>query len=187
MLIDLAWQALKLGPARSVVWIGRETWPYPHALLRREPGRPPDRTLLEHSVFIDPQTAGQRAWVADLALRCEAVAAVVCDGSHLTMPETRRLQLAARAGDTVGLFARPTSERRELSAAMTRWLVAPHASHSRDPEWTLELIRAKGVPALTHGARTWAIRRDHNTAALDPQTRDGALDADLRDRPAQTA
>jgi len=140
-----------------VVWIGRLIRPYPHLLLR---GRAPvgrfasfrqstanarDRLLLERSLFIDPPDDGTRLWTIDLALRCDAVTAVIADGRGLSMPQTRRLQLAAEAGGALVLLARPPEEEAELSAAMTRWRIAPAPSSTDRPRWSIELLRRKGA------------------------------------------
>ena len=143
--------------AGYVVWIGQRIRPYPHLLLR---GRPPverfassrqstanarDRLLLERSLFIDPPDDGTRLWAIDLALRCTAVCAVIADGCGLSMAQTRRLQLAAEAGEALVLLARPPEEERELSAAMTRWRIAPAPSSTDRPRWSITLLRRKGA------------------------------------------
>ena len=116
-----------------------------------------DRTLLSHSVFLDPPNDEARAWAIDLALRCPAVRLVIADGRRLEMSVTRRLQLAAESrDDAMALIARPASERRMLSAAATRWSVAPSETRGAEtrgaetrgagtgrPTWTLALERDK--------------------------------------------
>jgi hypothetical protein len=54
-----------------------------------------DQRLLDRSVFVDPATPAERVWAIELALRCAGVAAVIADGTALSMAESRRLQLAA--------------------------------------------------------------------------------------------
>lgn len=156
---------------RRVVWIGRRCWPYPRAM---------GRGLLACSIFVDAVCRDERVWASDLAMRCGAVAAVVADGSGLTMAETRRLQLAAGAGDTMGLIARPAGERGVLSAAKTRWLVSCRPSPEDQPRWRVELLRCKGVRPLTEDARRWVALRDHETG-------DVHLVSDAGDRPAEAA
>jgi hypothetical protein len=172
VLTHLAWQALTQADhdaeaegrtmpgdpgARYVVWIGRAVRPYPHLLLR---GCPPfsrfassrqstanvrDRLLLERSLFIDPPDDRTRLWAIDLALRCPALSAVIADGRGLSMSQTRRLQLAAEAGGTLALLARPPEEAGELSAARTRWRVSPTPSATDRPRWNIELLHRKGA------------------------------------------
>lgn len=129
-----------------VLWIGRSVWPYPQALIG-EGGA--DRRLLRQSVFIDPPDNASRFWAVDLALRCPLVVAVFADGTGMKMPETRRLQLAARSRcDTArppfASVARPTHEQKTLSAAALRWRVAVARSR-HGPRFELELLRAKGI------------------------------------------
>ncbi len=165
------------GPGR-VLWMGRRCWPYPPSLV----GRGGDRRLLERSVFVDPPTRDERLWAMDVALRSSAALVVVADGAGLTMAGSRRLQLAAEAGGTVGLLARPHNERGELSAAATRWLVSPGPVDGADPArptWTVELLRRKGLRPIAEDARRWAVR-------LDDGTRLVSVDAHVSNRPAAT-
>ncbi len=154
VLTHLAWRALEpAGSSGRVVWIGRRIWPNPRALIR---GDGSQRRLLNSSLFVDlPQDTG-RLWAIDLALRCPAVAAVVADGSGLGMPQTRRLQLAAEAGSACALLARPPVELSVLSAAATRWRVCREPSPGRNPRWTVELLRCKGMQSFSRGARVAA-------------------------------
>lgn len=161
-----------------VLWIGRRCWPYPPSLVSRSG----DRRLLERSVFVDPPTRDERLWALDVALRSSATLVVVADGAGLTMAGSRRLQLAAEAGGTLGLLARPHNERGELSAAATRWLVSPGPLDRADPArptWTVELLRRKGLRPIAENARQWAVR-------LDDDTRLVSVDADAPNRPATT-
>ncbi len=178
------------GPG-PVLWIGRRVWPYPRTLVgdlgvraasgtrtgarcslrqgvplaleleRVTVGRSEGRALLEHSIFVDPPDEAGRLWAIDAALRCPSVVAVVADGSRLDLTATRRLQLAARAGATLGLVARPPREASELSAATTRWRVraaapddaaadATDAATDDDAlaRWSVELLRCKGLQRL---------------------------------------
>jgi hypothetical protein len=164
----------------SVLWIGRRCWPYPHALIARDHDR---EKLLERSIFIDPAGHADRVWAMDVALRSVGVTTVVADGSGLTMAESRRLQLAATAGDTVALLARPRGERGALSAARTRWCVSPRTSNTREQAWTLELLRCKGLRPTEQSARRWLARRDHASGRIrDWQTCDGGVAAEAGDR-----
>ena len=141
--------------ARSVVWIGRSSWPCPHACGGVGNG------LLARSVWIDPPDRASRLWAIDMALRCGGVCAVVADGGGLDLAATRRLQLAAETGGTIGLIARPEQERTSLSAAATRWLVTPAPTHGNRPRWTVELVRCKGVQPARGDPRRFLVERDH--------------------------
>ncbi len=109
--------------------------------------RPEDVSLLlSRSLLVDAARPASRLWAIDVALRCPSVVAVVADASEFDMAATRRLQLAARAGQGFGLLVRRPAEEGVLSAASTRWRV--RRSRAREgvsgPRWTLDLLRCKG-------------------------------------------
>ena len=171
IFIHLAWQALdqERDDSGFVIWIGRRCWPHLRAIVRNrdvmnvrrvplrsrglmdESALEHDRTLLERSLFIDPPDDASRLWAIDLALRSlgEAGGIVIADGSRLDMPATRRLQLAAEAGRSIALIARPPHELSELSAATTRWAASPFTASEMhgesSPRWIVQLLRCKGL------------------------------------------
>jgi hypothetical protein len=152
-ILHLARQAAATSP-NPIVWIGRRIWPYPVVC---------GPELLERSIFIDAADLSERAWATDVSLRCSSIAAVIADGTAFTMSATRRLQLGAAEGGTLGLILRPPHELRQLSAAQTRWLVSPSPHPS--PRWTLRLLRSKGTKLPSH--TTWTLELNHETGALD--------------------
>lgn len=127
------------------VWIGGRSWPTLHALVG-EGG--PYRSLLDRTLFVDADSQQERVWAIDLALRVPGLV-VIADGSKLSMSATRRLQLAAEGGGSLGLLARPQQDRAELSAAFTRWEVTRMATSGESPRWNVHLSRCKGVPAIS--------------------------------------
>jgi len=152
-------RAQAAGRVGKVLWLGRCVWPYmwmfqgagvrgPESGVRspgfgvRGPG-----SEVRGQLFADPVDASGRLWAIDLALRSGAVAAVVADGSGLDMTATRRLQLAAEAGQSIGLLARPPDELGQLSAAATRWQVSALRSETTRPRWKVKLLRWKGASA----------------------------------------
>lgn len=156
-----------------VLWIGRACHPYPCSLPREVRAR---------SVFVDATTRTERVWATDTALRSGGVGAVIADASGFDMSASRRLQLAAGIGGggrgslagVIGLFTRPWNERREISAAWTRWRVSPTPSDSDSPRWAIELLRCKGMQTTGEGARQWCVQRDDETSnvSLVSETRD---------------
>jgi hypothetical protein len=140
-----------------VAWVGRRCWPHPCSQRAVQP------TLVDHSIFIDPENTAQRQWAIELCLRSPAVCAVVADASRLSMAESRRLQLAAEAGLRLGgsgfaLLTRPAHEASAISAATTRWIVRrAHTPASRcaqpHPRWRVEQRRCKGVVSRTGTGR----------------------------------
>lgn len=154
---------------RAYVWIGGHCWPNPVAIAGMS------ASMLDRSVFVDARGLEDRAWAIETALRCWArdgdggsdrgtgSLCVVADASGMDFKTTRRLQLAAEAGGSIGLMLRPPWEIGELSAARTRWLVTPSPSPDTDQRWTLELLRCKGVRPTMSEARRWAVTRCHAT------------------------
>jgi protein ImuA len=68
-------------------------------------------------------------WAMEEALRCRAVGTVIGELRTRTIDHvaSRRLALAAAAGNTLGLLLRPAPED-DASAAATRWVVGAAAS-----------------------------------------------------------
>ncbi|MEO1130858.1 MAG: hypothetical protein AAFX05_14285 [Planctomycetota bacterium] len=145
---------------RAIAWIGRRCWIAPRALIRDRD----DRSLLHHSLFIDPPGTGERLWAIDLALRSAGVCAVIADARGLPMSASRRLQLASQEGGMLALLTRPASEVRAASAARTRWMV--HWEKAEAPGWRIELLRRKGVRPKTEGARQRFVQRDHEAGIV---------------------
>lgn len=120
-----------------VVWIGRTIWPYAVSLPAQ---------VVADSVMIDVPRMEDRLWAIDLVLRSAAVTAVVADGSGLSLRATRRLQLAAEAGRSLALMARPTHEASQRSAAAYRWIVRTLPTEQREhanPRWEVRLLRGR--------------------------------------------
>ncbi len=122
IFVHLAWRALEANPSRWIIWVGKKCFPYP-AVLARDSGR--DLRLLQRSLFVRAESLADRVWVADLAVRCGLAGAVIADGSSLDMAATRRLQLAAKSRGAFIFLARPPQDLDKLSAASTRWMIAP--------------------------------------------------------------
>lgn len=133
-----------------VLWIARRGDLY-------APGAPaygvdPDRMLLAR--------AGDDAgvlWAMEEALRCPELAGVVAEIGQLDRTAARRLQLAAEAGQVMGLTLLRRRVvphgRQDPSAAATRWRIGARPAR-RDGDrgvsgngrvrWHLELVRARG-------------------------------------------
>ena len=168
------------GHPGAVFWVGPACWPWAAAL--------PDG-LRARSVFVnaprrDPAT---RVWATDLLLRSPAAAAVVADGRGLNAAASRRLQLAAEAGDALALLWRNENERAP-SAAHYRWAVtpqpsglagpaplasaplasAPLASAPPGPRWRVECLRRKDAAATlsssAHGRPVFVFDVEWNHA-----------------------
>lgn len=160
------------------VWIGEGVRPYAASLMGCGGSGAPMR--LDKCLFVRAQRPADRLWATDLALRSRGAAVVIADGSGFDLAATRRLQLAAEAGGGLCLLARPPWERRELSAAATRWLVSDVACSSVNRRWTVELLRCKGLRPAPSAGRAWVLERDRATRSV-------RVVADVLDRPGETA
>jgi len=111
-------------------------------------------------LFVEAREDKDVLAVMEDGLRHGALAAVVGEVKRADMVATRRLQLAAMAGDTPALLARRWRRQgvcplTELSAAMTRWRIAcapsvrlpvPGVGRAR---WSVELARQRGGPGFS--------------------------------------
>lgn len=139
-----------------IAWIGRRVWPYAPALARLG-----GAALVRRSLLVDPEAPGapaMRLWAMDAALRCPALV-VVADGSDLGLAETRRLQLSAESGASVGLLARPRWDRAARSAAATRWEVNAGVSAEGAQRWEIVLGACKGARPVGPSAGRWLLER----------------------------
>ena len=134
--------------------------PYPPGLKAQ--GLDPARI-----VFALARSREEQLWAMEEALRLKAVAAVTgTRPARMDLTMSRRLQLAAEAACAPILLLRPHKDD-ELSAAVTRWRIAPLPA-SRDahgffarPRFAVALERARG------GRQgEWAVEFDHAALCL---------------------
>ena len=97
--------------SRTVVVIDARDDFYPPAAARL--GIPIERLLVIRS-----RRTADAVWAMDQSLRCPAVGAVIAWLDRLRPGESRRLQLAAEAGGTIGLVIRPRLVRERTFAAV---------------------------------------------------------------------
>lgn len=182
VLAHIAARAANICDAAAVrpwlVCVGREAWPSPHAV--RQAG---GDHLLQRMLLIDPPTDADRHWATELALRCEGLI-VIADASGMDMATSRRLQLAAESGRSLGLLARPGGEAHALSVATTRWLVQPKPTDQANPRWLIILARCKGLQAAqshTDGAQDGAPLTATSRIARGSITDDRSLLVEVND------
>jgi hypothetical protein len=96
-------------------------------------------------LVVRPATSKHAVWAIEQALRCPAVAAVIAAVARLETAASRCLQLAAEAGDTLGLLLRP-SDRVQHSFAAVRLLVEPVPGGNVNPA---ELVPAARLCRVT--------------------------------------
>lgn len=120
---EIAGSELSGGKPLVIFDSGKKVSFYPPAAIAM--GVPANRMVMVKKR--ECHTHADMIWAIDQALRCEAVAAVWAElGTWLNDRDARRLQLAAEAGGTVGLFVRPAEVRRRPSFSDVSWFVSPH-------------------------------------------------------------
>ena len=134
-----------------LVWVGRKSWPTPSVLEKYLGGL--GLNWRTHCLFIDPPDKNKRLLSIAQALRAKSVLGVIADGHGINFTTSRRLHLAAKNGNSLGLILRPPWEINNTSAAYTKWHLTPRPSLSdapngiaanESPAWNLELLRARG-------------------------------------------
>jgi protein ImuA len=81
-------------------------------------------------LILRPPDEASALWALDQALRCSGVGAVWAPLGTLDARDFRRLQLAAEAGGTLGLFIRPGALRGQPTWADVQWQVQPAQADS---------------------------------------------------------
>lgn len=113
-------------------------------------------------LFAEPQTHRDLLAVAEEGLRAGAVSLVVVEASQpLDLTAGRRLQLAAEAGETRGLFLIP--EGMGSNAAETRWRCQPrfHETDASRQDWAL-IKNKSGLCA------SWTVHWDSQARRITP-------------------
>jgi protein ImuA len=116
--------------SRSVLWIAEDLSLAENG-LPYGPGLEESGNAPEHLVTVAAAHRLDVLWAMEEALRCRAVGVVIGElrARSIDQVATRRLSLAAAAGNTLGLILRTTSDD-EPSAAATRWIISAAPSRS---------------------------------------------------------
>ena len=150
------------GERKFIAWVGRKCWPTPHMLEKIFPREkiPDSETAKPGSeskepftgfawrdacLFFNAQDKEKRLLTILELFRCPAVVAVFADGSGFQLIAARRLQLAARRENALGILFRPPWEISNRSTAQTKWKLSPLPVSSSS--WSVELLCAKGLAA----------------------------------------
>ena len=96
--------------------------------------------------------SADRLWVLEEALRCGALAGVVAELDEADFTASRRLQLAAEAGNTTGLVLTEGRHIKGMASAVTRWQVETMPS--------MECRLNSGAPGV--GEPCWDVALTHN-------------------------
>ena len=127
------------------VWIGRQADLFAPGLAAL--GLPAARLIL-----VRARARESGLWALEEALRCPGLVAALAEVDHLTLSQSRRLQLAAEATGVTALLLRPPCRglgaKATPSAATTRWQIDPLPSRAGSdlgpPRWRVELVRCRG-------------------------------------------
>jgi protein ImuA len=142
---------LAAGSTGPCIWIGTHRVIYPPALEAFG--------LLPHRVvFIDVATERDALWTAEETLKCEGLAAVVCEASGLSFTQSRRLQLAVEESRVTGFIHRRNPRTEGTNACVSRWHISPLGSALQDnlpgvghPRWRVNLQKIRnGRPGTWH-------------------------------------
>ena len=127
-----------------LVWVAPPYIPYAPALAAA-------RVRLEQMLVVTPGNDGDALWAAEQALRARGHGAVLIWLPKAHPRALRRLQLAAEAGEGVGLVFRPERARAESSPAALRLRVEA----APDGRLNVHVVKSRGgwgMPSLTLSA-----------------------------------
>ncbi|HEX4193289.1 MAG TPA: hypothetical protein VHY80_09335 [Stellaceae bacterium] len=167
----------RLTPTRPVLWCLQRT--DLHA-----PGLALAGLAAERLVLLRAPNERDLLWAMEEGLRSRALAAVVGEVEALSLPASRRLQLAAESTGVTGFVLHRNAIEAAASAAVTRWRIAalPSAPVAGEPgigqpRWRVELRRCRGgMP------QAWEV--EAGNAQSGWTTGHVAVSAALADRPA---
>ncbi|MCX2477163.1 Error-prone repair protein ImuA [Pedobacter sp. MC2016-05] len=153
----------------ACVWVStsRRLFPASLSLFNVEP---------ERIIFIDVQSERDVLWIAEEALKCEGLAAVVAELNKVSLIESRRLQLAVESSGVTGFILRKDGNKAASTVATARWKISPLPSESHDgmpglgfPRWQVELLKVRnGNPGSF--VLEWAGEKFKEVKKLNKQT-----------------
>ncbi len=134
---------------RACLWTGVSRKAFPQALtaFNVEP---------EKIVFADVSTEKEVLWIAEEALKCKELSAVIGEVRELNFAQSRRLQLAVEKSGVTGFFIRTDIRKINATACVARWKITPLPSEPEKgmpgvgfPRWNVELLKVKnGNPGI---------------------------------------
>jgi len=140
----------------AAVWIGRERKIFPPAL--KSFAICPDQII-----FIVAKSQKEILWCMEEALKCEGLAAVICEIKEISFTESRRLQLAVEKSRVTGFIIRDQPRNIGVNACVSRWKISSIQSEPVDglpgigfPRWNIELLKIRnGKPG------SWQVEWSH--------------------------
>jgi hypothetical protein len=131
-------------PTRTIVWIGKRSWPTPYSFISPEHSYTAQEAFLNSILFIDPPNDKLTLWTLETALRSKAVGLVVAECPRISLTVTKRFELAARENGSTALLLRNPSDLNLPSRAFTKWIMTPTPSQYDTPAWELSLTNMRG-------------------------------------------
>lgn len=117
---------------------------------------------LENTIFVRPRTRKDELWALNQALRCPGVGAVLSWPDKWDERAFRALQLAAEAGEAVGLFVRPVSIRGRPTWSAIQLLVETLPAASSKRRLRVEILRCRNGRA----GKCVEVELDDETGAI---------------------
>lgn len=124
------------------VWISSNNSLFPPAFKLF--GIDPDRII-----FIQLYKEKDLLWAMEEALKCNGLAAVVCELQELSFISSRRFQIAVEQSAVTGFILRINPRKFVPTACVCRWQISSLASEITDlpgvgfPKWNVELLKVR--------------------------------------------
>jgi protein ImuA len=125
------------------IWISTSRTLFPPAL--KQFGIEPDKII-----FIDLQKDRDVMWVLEESLKCNGLAAVICELCDISFTASRRLQLAVEQSRVTGFIIRHNPRNLITNACLTRWKITSLPGVLENnmpgigfPRWNVELLKVR--------------------------------------------
>jgi hypothetical protein len=109
---------------KLLVWLGSETWPTPFIIRDFCSGVEDTAKVLERCLLLDIKKSEQLIFAVKI-LRSKACSTLIADFDRLDFSASRKLALAAKAGNSIALISRPDRDKYNPSLAYSRWKIEP--------------------------------------------------------------
>jgi protein ImuA len=100
-------------------------------------------------IFINGKNQKEILWAMEEALKCEGLAAVICEIREISFTESKRLQLAVEKSRVTGFIIRDQLRNMGVNACVPRWKISSIQSEATDlpgvgfPRWNIELLKIR--------------------------------------------
>ncbi len=136
-----------MNKGQAAIWITKSHQLFPVALAQFNIA--PDRLII-----IEANKEKELLWVTEEALKCEGLAAVICEIPDISLIASRRLQLAVETSGITGMIMRNTLKN-NITSAIARWRISSLPCKTPNdlpglgfPRWNIALEKVRnGRPA----------------------------------------